>query len=375
MAIHPIWYGRDLCVRLPIAASLLLAQALPAADATNPASTERGATVATATAPAAFKTQVRFINHSPFRRVEWGLATVPFPQGVWTQGKTFRTPGYDSELTPFGLRWPDGSWRFAQLAVALDLAPGEERIVDVVDGWQQPVPFVPSFWVQRGLPSYDFKLVVGVPGVGRRTVWPSFVALKHDGYAHKILQFRGRVPDTDLVCDLWLNVFSGADHMPFELRLTQSNTGSVVWEQDVDFVDLWVSGAFAHIRGADRRGTVSGGITTNGPNQIRLLGAETLFDGQGHEWWGELLFVHPLSPAQARPQRISTVLATMTHPLFGPSAPTGGNPARSVRSASCLRIRPGCRTAAARRLAPRVTGSRPGCCSSARRGTTCRWAW
>lgn len=269
----------------------------------------------------AFKTRVRFDNPTNHRRIEWGLVTVPFPEGVWTPGKSFHAPGYPSEITPFGAPYPDGTWRFGQLAVNLDLFPFETRFLEVREGRSSVPAFSHSPWVAEGLRNFGFEVEIGLAGGNSVTVDmnPTFAPLQ--GRSRRILQETKRVPGTDLVVDLWITQFANTDFMPFELRVTSSNPNSHAWHQSFEYIDMISTGAFATLRGENRRGAQAFARSINGPNRIRLMQADRFFDGQGQEWWGELIFFHPGVGAGSipAPLRANTLVARLYFPLFGMS--------------------------------------------------------
>ena len=272
-----------------------------------------------------FATQVRFANRTSYQRVEWGLATVPFPEGVFQPGDSFGVGGLPCELIPFGSTWPDGSIRFAQLAVPLDLNPGEEQVVDLQRLSPVPYQFNSSGWVASALPRFKVKLIVVLPNAQLQVIEPSLFQVEADTEIRKSYHLRGRIPQTDLICDLWYSEFSGQDHMPFELRLTSSNAASRSFTQYIESAHLWVEGAAAHVRASKRRGARYGPVSEDGPNVVHLLGPTTFWDGQGQEWIGDFMFHHP--DGVPDPVRSSTIMATIQQPLFGVSldwASSGG---------------------------------------------------
>ena len=270
-------------------------------------------------APGAFTTTVRFVNRGNFQRREWGLATVPFPEGIWTQAKQFRPRGTVGELTPFGARWPDGSVRFAQLAAALDLPPATEVDVVVEEGAPTLLPFALGSWLAKGLPNFAMKFEVGVPGIGPRLSEISSFRIEHDTESRKVVYLGGYVPDTDLVFDLWLTFFSGQDQVAFELKLVNSSVQSTQWKQDVDYVRLWTMGAVPYLRAANRRGAVYGPLSPAGPNGVQLLDSTFFYDGQGQDWWGELFFAYPTHGQGAEKARLESFLAALEMPCYGMS--------------------------------------------------------
>jgi hypothetical protein len=240
----------------------------------------------------------------------------------------FGTPGYVSELTPFGARWPDGSVRFAQLAVLIELGPEEEQVIDVRQVSTPAPPFTYSPWVRYAQPFFDVSLSVGVPGQGPTPVHLDPVSVLDDTNVVKTTLYRARVPGTDLVAELWLSAYSDADHMPFELRVTSSSTASTNWYQPIDSLELGVSGAYANLRAAARRGATVFLPTPLGPNRVGLLERETFFDGQGQEWIGEFHFHHPgtlSSPSRPESLRSSTLDAVVESPLWGVSLDWGAS--------------------------------------------------
>jgi hypothetical protein len=273
------------------------------------------AAAALAQAPAA---QVRLINHSPYWRTEWARATVPFAEGVWTDGQRFGAHGYASVLEPFGARWPDGSARYGELFVRVTLAPFEERLLAVTEngGWRPP--FALSAWVQRALAGFRWQLLVGVPGLGVRAGDLRLTEVVGAHEARVTLLFRARIPDTDLVYDFWLSLLNDQDHAPFELRLTCSNVASARWSNDVEWVALGVYGAYPHVHGAGLRGAVPlVQPTVDGFNLLQLMGHATMWDGQAQEWYGDLLFAKPDGTESDREQRLSTLAAAFDHRLHG----------------------------------------------------------
>lgn len=264
-----------------------------------------------------FTTRVRFANHSPFRRTEWGLVTVPFPEGVFQPGDSFGVSGMPCDMVPFGAPWSDGSVRFAQLCVPLDLDGGEE--VELTVGRLAPAPhqFTASSWVQKVQGSFKVRVVVVLPDGTLSHIEPTLQSTLVNTSIRRTKHYRSRLPRTHLVADLWLTEFSGQDHMSFELRLTSSDPQSQGWLESIDSAHLWVEGAAAHVRGARRRGAGYGHVTPDGPNVVHLLGQTNFYDGQGQEWTGELLFYHPTGAPE--PSRADTLMAAIDAPLFGVS--------------------------------------------------------
>jgi hypothetical protein len=271
--------------------------------------------VALAPAIAAQDQQARFSNPSRFRRREWGLATIPFPQGVWQPNAEFRPEGLEGELTPFGALWPDGSVRYAQLAVRLDLAPGQEHVVRIVAG----APALPSFrvapWLAHGLSQFNLVLAAGVNG--QMEVAPLVPkALVHNSEVRKTVYCSARIPNSDLIYDLWLSFFHDQDHVPFELRVTNSRAGSQVWRQELEWLALGTQGAMPSVRGHVSRGVRTIEMT---PTRavIQLLGPTHIWDGQAQDWWGNLLCVFPEVATDDPDLRGNTAVAAVATPFYG----------------------------------------------------------
>ncbi|MBK8975808.1 MAG: hypothetical protein IPM29_07765 [Planctomycetes bacterium] len=260
---------------------------------------------------------VKFVNHAAQPRQEWGLATVPFARGVWTPGSTFVVDGAPSELVPFGARWPDGSVRFAQAAIRVDLAAGQERDYVVRRGTPSPVPFALSPWVQSRLSRFGCDLVVGLDGGSEQRVGLRFVELVEDTDVRKTGHFRDRIPGTDLVYDLWLTFFHDQDFARFELRVTSSNVASAQWEQPIEYLLLEPTACIPVVRGARRQGMSYGPFDVSGTNTVLLLGQTSFFDAQAHDWYGELLFHDPSVSVPDATRRVQTMQAVLLETLWG----------------------------------------------------------
>jgi hypothetical protein len=262
---------------------------------------------------------VRFANRGPAQHRGWAVATVPFAPGVFPADATFGAKGLRSEMIPFGARWPDGSWRYAQLRVRLDQPAYSEQLVEVErkPGPDQQ-PFVWSPWLQHGISRMQWHVAVGVPGLGVRSAGLRLHAVLQASGICKVLHFRDRIPDTGLVYDLWVTAQSDADWLEFELRVTSSDPRRAAWHEDIDWMELWTSGGLPLVRGGARRGVYPPvPLTTGGPNRLRLLGPTRLFDGQGHEWWGSWLCYHWQVPVPDREIRAQTLYSVALAAPYG----------------------------------------------------------
>ena len=269
-----------------------------------------------------YRADVRFSNRSAFRRVEWGTATVPFPEGVWTTGERFGIVGDTSyELEPFGARWPDGSVRFARLDVKLDIPAGAETIVTVEEGAPAPTPQPFEFgpMANERLRNFDMQFVVGIPGRGPVSVNLVGGRPVHTSHARVTILYRQRLPGTDFTVDTWLTFFRGQDTAHFETRLTFANAESPEWRQDVDYVVVGVRDAIPSYRNAFRHRTLQVTSTTGeGLSFVGLRNGDFWYDGQSYEWRGELLFyAADASSPEHQVEAVSTQLAAMYEPLKG----------------------------------------------------------
>lgn len=278
---------------------------------------------------AQFTAQVRFANRTPAPRKEWGEAVVPFPQGVWTPGASFAVVGLPGELKPFGAMWPDGSVRFARLTTRLNLAAGAKQSITVQQNAVPPsTPFVFPPWVQAALGNFDFIVAVSANGglqlVGLNS--PGVTGSILDNTTSRIsLHYRGAVPNTDLWFEAWITFFNDQDHARFELRITNSDTDTQqvndpnpnIWRQDVDYVALLANHAMLHVRGDTRLGVGYTPPTPTGLNAATLLGQTHFFDGQAHEWTGEILFYDPDIAVPDAQVRLDAMTAALAEPFYG----------------------------------------------------------
>lgn len=273
---------------------------------------------ATLTAQSGPLARVRFANHAPTQYRGWSQATVPFAQGQFRPGMVLGVPGRRSELTPFGARWPDGSYRYGVLSVQLDQQPYTETVVDVGPTARDQQPFVWSAWMQHAIAHLNWELAVGVPGRGVRTAGLRLVGIPFASNIRLVLHFQSRIPDTFLVYDLWLTARSDQDWLEFELKLTSSSPQSQAWQEDLDWVELWTHGGIPVVRGAARRGVWPAvAESTMGPNRLVLLGPTQLWDAQGHEWWGDFICYHAQIPVPDREVRAQTLYAQLRNVKYG----------------------------------------------------------
>ncbi|MEO0478517.1 MAG: hypothetical protein AAF196_03465 [Planctomycetota bacterium] len=265
-----------------------------------------------------FEAGVRFVNTTTQRRSEWGLATVPFPQGVFMPGDTFGVLGHDAELRPFGLRWSDGSIRFAQLSVRLNLAGGEERVVVVREGVAPyQGPFVPSAWVLSRLPGFSAHFEVERTDGSIATAPLGNFELTRATNSRIGVRAKGRIPATDFAYECWIEWFDQQDNARFELRVTHSRAGSPNWESAVQAIRFIPQNVSALVRGATRLNTTGGSGNSSGPNPITLVQNTSFADGQAQEWWGDLVFHDSSVSVSDEGLRVETFGAIAQEPLFG----------------------------------------------------------
>jgi hypothetical protein len=264
-----------------------------------------------------FQTEVRFVNFTNLARREWGLATVPFPQGVWTAGRSFAVRGVPSEIRPFGARWPDGSVRYGQLAARIDLQPHEELLLLVEELTPNLPPFRFSPWVAARIAAFDLRVVVGLPGGQIRSAGLVPLRVVESSDTQFTAQYRDRIPDTQFVYDLWVTWFADQDNAHFELRLTSSMVGDPEYLQPVDWVLLATASTIPIVRGPVRQRLAQTAFNPLGLNLVALLGGTNFYDGQAHDWFGELLFVDPRVPVPDLAERFRSLTAAQWDPLYG----------------------------------------------------------
>ena len=263
-----------------------------------------------------FTAQVRFTNDTPVRRKQWGLATVPFPQGEWIAGRSYAVRNVPSELVPFGARWPDGSVRFAQLAAQIDVPAFQEQVITVEPLATNLAPFAYSPWVQSRLAGFDCEVQVGVQGVTRGARLRQ-VAVLEDTPVRKTTYYRDRIPGTQLVYDLWVTFFAGQDVAQFELRVTSQMVGGQAWTDDVDWLLLLTRNSAPIVRGRFRENHYQPSFDPAGANAVLLLGPTSFFDGQAYDWSGDLVFWNAnVQPAAAAVRR-ETIAASLFAPFCG----------------------------------------------------------
>lgn len=263
-----------------------------------------------------FTAQVRFSNDTPIRRKQWGLATVPFPQGEWTSGRSYGVRNQSGELVPFGARWPDGSVRFAQLALLVDLPAFQEQVFQVESLTTNPAPFAYSPWVQSRLANFNCDVQVSVGGVIRSASLRQ-LAVVEDTPVRKTTHYRDRIPGTQLVYDLWLTFFTGQDLAQFELRVTSQMVGGQAWTDDIDWMVFMPRGAAPIVRGRFRENLFQPTFDPSSSNPVVLLGPTSFFDGQAYEWFGDLVFWNGnVQPTDAALRR-ETIASSLFAPLYG----------------------------------------------------------
>jgi hypothetical protein len=292
-------------VRAAVASLSILACALIAPDAAASFAPQSG-----------HESWVRFSNRTEFQRREWGTATVPFPRGAFTPGRNFVVEGLPSELEPFGARWPDGSVRFARLSVRLDLAPHRDVWVKVKEAPRNTSPFVSSPWLRSCLKRFDMAVVAGT------TAGPRWARLK----LHQVVErtdaritvwYQDRIPETDLVYDIWITFLSDQDTARFEMRVTNGSTTSPNLSQDIQYLLLFSGAAEPMLQGMTRENMQKFLPPFQGSNAVRLLGATNFYDGQAKDWWGDLAFFDPAITLPDQTQRVKNILGAFSQPLYG----------------------------------------------------------
>ncbi len=264
-----------------------------------------------------WQTQVRFKSNAPTRRREWGLATVSFPEGVWTAGKQFGCPTAPSELIPFGARWPDGSVRFAQAAIRTNLAAQEERTFLIREHTPNNPAFRYSAWVNSRLPGFDIGLVVGMPDGSVRQAPLTRLREVESTDVRRTTHYRDRFPGTGLSYDLWLTFFHDQDTAHFELRLTSSDPRKQDWIEDIGWFAITPTNCLPAVRGAFREQMTVDAGRADGVNPAVLLGPTSFYNGQSYEWYGQLLFYDGSVQVADPGRRTDSLVAAWLESLWG----------------------------------------------------------
>ncbi len=255
---------------------------------------------------------VRFVNASPFERFEWGTATIPFAEGEWQPGDRWEAEDVPSELTPFGARWPDGSVRFAKLSAKVLLAPWQDRVINIRRAIDPPLdPFELSRWTEVNLQNFDFQFFVNT-STGLHTAPLVPHSIVEVGASRFTVLFRNRIPNTDLLYELWVTFFDDQDHARFELRLTCGKPSSSHWLQPYESFGFAVRSAVPFVRNAAYHNIIASAPELFGWNSVVLEHVPNhLYDAQSMEWYGNFFFGHPGVSVWEPMQRLNTAFAAI----------------------------------------------------------------
>ena len=262
----------------------------------------------------------RFTNLTQFTRSEWGTATVPFPRGAFRPGDRFEVPGVPSTIEPFGAPWPDGSYRFGRLTARLEnLLPGEERLLPVRASAAPATlpPFEAGPWTQTAIAGFQVEIFAQLGGTFYTAPF-TLIDVVESTDARQTLLYRGRIPNTDLVYDLWITHFAGQDHARWELRVINADTTSHLWRSGIKSLGMLVHGALPFVQHAVWHGTQSSPPMVGGTNAVFFFQESTEFyDGQGVEYYGSFLFASPSVVVPDAAERIDSALASSCQEMIG----------------------------------------------------------
>lgn len=238
-------------------------------------------------------------NFSNFPRRDYFTGTVPFKKGEWfgEDNLYIEEDGYnDSYVRPFGLPYNDGSFRYGEIIVPVDLKSGEQKVLTLNKAPklnQRPsFDFGPD--INKRLAK--FRLTVGFTfgQSGWETYTIGSFTVVEDLPNRKVLRFRHRI--RDFVIQIYLYVYKGQDYIPYSLSIKGSNPNTTLKTHSFDELRLNIEGAIADIRGNIRKRVVL--VPNTSENKLAPTGVEYILatknwlgDGQGfHPWYGNIYF-------------------------------------------------------------------------------------
>jgi hypothetical protein len=231
-------------------------------------------------------------NLAPHARREGAAAVVPFAEGTVPAVPDLHVRDTATAWQPFGARWPDGSLRQALCLFAVELAPLQERTLDLVPG---PGPEPPTGDID--LPAAQIEFVVTQAGVTQRAE-PAPVAELEANALRRVQLRRVRIGTTGLVGEVIVTVFFSYPTRP---RM----------QCGVDEVAIESRGMAIVLRHPGRLGVLQ--QTTDYGSRNVLLQNNQIGDGQGLRRTGAL--VPPLHGDGGLAD--STSLAACIAPVLG----------------------------------------------------------
>jgi hypothetical protein len=246
-------------------------------------------------------------NLAPFPRREGAAVVVPFAPGAAREGLALHVTNAATVWQPFGLHWPDGSWRQALCLFHAEVPALGEVALALADG-AGPEPTGGSGEI--AMPEAFLELVATVGGTTVRTA-PQRVHDLEANAARRVELRRARLGDTGLVAEVAITAWRGQPHAHVELAVFFSDPRLPAMQCDVRELAVETRGMALVLRHAGRLG-IAQATTTLGSRCV-LLANSTLGDGQGLRRVGALV-------PQLRGDRglgDATVMAACTAPLLG----------------------------------------------------------
>lgn len=217
--------------------------------------------------------QLTIQNLSPHPRLEWFSVAVPFAEGEVVGVPDLHVEGHGTVWQVFGARWPDGSTRQALCMFRHELAPNRDATLTLVEGAGPPLEVQPA-------PELPFEIEVSVwqDGEARRAK-PRLVGLLEQNAARKVALLRCRIPNTGLVFELILEIYTGQEHVAADVGLFFSDPTTKAMKCHVERVTVECKGAALMLRHVAPL-AIETALNDDG-STLTLLVDQTLGDGQG----------------------------------------------------------------------------------------------
>ncbi|MBL8728164.1 MAG: hypothetical protein JNM25_07025 [Planctomycetes bacterium] len=256
-------------------------------------------------APAAAVRTLCLQNLAPNARAEGAAVVVPFAEGAVPDRPDLHVRDTATAWQPFGARWPDGSLRQALCLFRAELAPLQERALDLVPG---PGPELPTGDVD--LPPAQIEFVVTQGGTTTRAE-PVPVAELEANALRRVQLRRVRIGTTGLVGELIVTAWRDQPHAAIDVAVFCSDPSTPRMQCGVDEVAVESRGMAIVLRHPGRLG-VRQQTTAQGSRNVLLQNTQ-IGDGQGIRRTGAL--VPPLHGDGGLAD--STSLAACVAPVLG----------------------------------------------------------
>ncbi|MBL8732687.1 MAG: hypothetical protein JNN13_09995 [Planctomycetes bacterium] len=244
-------------------------------------------------------------NLAPFARREGVAVVVPFAPGQAADDRPWHIAQHVTAWAPFGMRWPDGSWRQALCEFVAELPAVGERQFRL-----RPGP-------GEALPTDDFAAPVAKltfvlrQGERQQRAEPVAVATLEATALRRVELRRARLGDSGLVAELIVTWWRDQPHADVDVAVFCSDPRLAAMQCDVDELAIESSGMALYLRHAGSLGM--GSNPTADGNRTVLLRSRAIGDGQGLRRSGAL--VPRLSGRDATVDQ--TLQAACIAPLLG----------------------------------------------------------